>query len=491
MPSRPALTILLLTGTQVLRADFSSGAAPRQLGLWRGDRPPGFTPETAAELALALGPKPARKVLVLTTHAWTQRDVLAAQSSRRMNAEELSQALAFEVESYSDMGAFDSRAAHVELPSSNDQERAFWVTQISSGDLGAIEEVVKRRGAKLVGVAHPAGVPASLHGGAAWQRLEFWGETICCVGNFGGRLLAIASSDARSDRWQSTLAGECEIQSTTERLIAPQTAVPAQHKGDAPLALDDDAAAELWFTAWAAQVSRSGGNSQVPLLHPVRRPLTARDRMARSAVGAAVVLLLCGLHWAYGQYSLVSMGAEQEKFAAAGAEKKGYTTRLTQVKKEQEETQKAVKELREERRQMAALGPWRSRHLELLRFLAESANENLVIQEIAPSEGGLSLRGLAVTTDSAMWLASDLRDPAFLSGWLVRPPLQEGKNQLDSGGPWTFSINLSDVPPPDPETDLAEQREVAATPRGSEEIRNTRGRVNDFIPTAMRGRTVE
>src|SRR6266436_3172625 len=115
MSKSAAITILLITREGLVRGDLSGGPQVTLQGVWKQPRPD--VPDLAAlvEAALHLGPRPARKVLVLTSDLWTQTLELPLHKSADVNAGDLARALNFEAETLSGLSAFEAVVHQVPL----------------------------------------------------------------------------------------------------------------------------------------------------------------------------------------------------------------------------------------------------------------------------------------------------------------------------------------------------------------------------------------
>src|SRR5436190_2274628 len=107
MASRVAITLLLLDRDKVVRADFGSGARPEVRDLWQQPRPAVDDFGLLVESALHLGPHPGKRVWVLSGDLWTQTLPLPLLKVDGISEDELSQALAFEVEPLSGVPALE------------------------------------------------------------------------------------------------------------------------------------------------------------------------------------------------------------------------------------------------------------------------------------------------------------------------------------------------------------------------------------------------
>lgn len=476
MARKPGTTILLLTDTEVLRADFGSNA--KLLHLWRRERAVEGGLATAAEMAMGLGPKIGRRVLVLTTAAWTQTLPLPASSLQGMSGEELAQTLKFEVESFSGVAAFESDLAH-RVTQSSGEYREFWITQVENPDLQMLEKVVSARGAKLIGVCHPAGLPVDVNGQAGGKRLEFWRQTICCTQRQPTLQMFVMHGDPRSDRWQVALEN-WESQTgrtpTSQWLVGPGVAVPAEKLGEEAepvLRLDERTDIEPWLAGWASLAGSS--DPPVPLVRPPRRPVSRRTKVAAAMALTALVLAACVAHGYWMSQRKQSVTDEIASLNELKKEKRALDKRLAEAEKSEREIQGQLTAVRGQLQGMQAMASGqRGRFALLLELLSALRGEDLVIERLESGKEGVKLTGLALNPGTATRLAKSLHSELLEVGWHVQTPMQEGRNQLVNGGPWTFTIELRDVPPKLPPDEQARgTQDVAGRTIEKSKVRNT------------------
>src|SRR5262245_49733192 len=101
MATRAAATILFINRQILARADFGPGQKPVLTELWQQPRPDLDDFPSLVELALGLGPKPGRKVWVLSTDLWTQSLSVPFRTVAKLTEKELAQALSYELETLS------------------------------------------------------------------------------------------------------------------------------------------------------------------------------------------------------------------------------------------------------------------------------------------------------------------------------------------------------------------------------------------------------
>jgi hypothetical protein len=160
---RNAVTILLLTRNELVRADFARGGGRGLSGVWRQPRSDLPDPVSAVEAALLQAPGVGRRVWVLSTDLWTQTLSMPGVKMAGLSPEQQAGALAFEAEGLSGQAAHDSVVGYVTRPAEGN-EVGYWLVQAPAADLARIEAAVHRAGGRLAGLAHPAGLDRPLKG---------------------------------------------------------------------------------------------------------------------------------------------------------------------------------------------------------------------------------------------------------------------------------------------------------------------------------------
>ena len=456
-------TLLLMTSDRIVRADFR-GRSPRLVACWEQARGSDESPITLVEMALALGPRRVRGVWLLTTDATTSvlsisHDMLAGTSP-----EDLSQLLAFEAEAITGQAAFETSLSHVALPSKGqDAEPQFWITQVPNSWQSAAEDAVRRRGGRLLGIAHPAGVARPIHAAtprdSTWKRLEFWEDlTVSIRGLSSGELDVNVQprTQHREDACDEVLIGAGSAVGWDQR---PQAAPAHQPDGGpAPLRslspptedvnvlrLTDQQTLERWLTAWAQTLSAQ------PVVVPVQRiptpPLSATQRRVVMVACAAAMMLFCGgWHW-LGQLRLKSLTAELEQVQAPAKALDQLKQDETKLAKERDELNKQSADVRRDVELLVTgMARQSERQAKLLDSLSRFRDEHLVVKKIEGQAGETRVSGLCLRTTCVQSLARKLSRELTTCGWLVSPAEISSTRELSDGGPWTFKIVLKDLP---------------------------------------------
>ncbi|MCH2127377.1 MAG: hypothetical protein MK165_21480 [Pirellulaceae bacterium] len=441
MPTRPATTILLITEQEVVRADFSGKKTPQLTQHWRQPRGLDAALPTAVELAISLGPKLGREVLVLTTSAWTQTISLPAGSTSGMDETELAQTLRFEVEAFSGLNAFDSQLSFKQV-NHDSQSPEFWITQVEIATFNHVEEMISLRGGKLLGLASPFGVPQPLTPTSPWQRMEYWHDLVGCIAVDAGLRVFIANSQPRSTRWQVALENWQASTPTSEWLVEAGVAVPHEYLGETTQRLEDSEPLEDWLAHWAA--AAVGADYRFPIIVPTKKVASKEKRTKTSLAIAVGLLAICIGHYFFQQQSAGKLAAELEPLQDRTTQKQNLDAELRTITTATTALASEAADLATEQEELGSLTRWKGRFSALLASLARQRDDDFVINKITPSNDGLAISGTTLEIQTATRLAKALQPELLTEGWSVEAPTQEGANTLENGGPWKFTLRLKD-----------------------------------------------
>ena len=450
-----SFTILVVLPRRLIRADF--GGNPLSLiQLWHCDAPPGGESlSVLADAAFALGPNRKTVVYLLAASCWTGVVPLSSARASTLSTAELEQALSFET--LANVSPFDSLLSAIPLGRRGTAgEQQFWVTQSSKAEIASLEETLRRRGARLAGLAHPGGLPQPLHvpanadataGGrgrpppqqddAVWMRTELWGDFAVCLyhGKEGGLQLHVfeaASSydDAISDAeaW-FTAHG---MSGVGELLVAP--GIPVD---EAAVVLDDlneETRLAAWMTAWALEIADQA--LRVPFLRPPPRPMSIKRRITVASAWAGAALLLCAAHGALQQHDETKL---QKELDLAQTSAKQLDAAKSRARTSEEALTNARQHWQADRR---LLGDWefvmrqeRRRHAVLLHAIAETATAECVLLGLTESAGEVRLSMLAARPELPGFTEKLASAMAPLD-WRVGLPNRQARNLSPNGGPW-------------------------------------------------------
>ncbi len=442
-------TLLLITSDRIVRADFRGSSSPRLVGCWEQARGADDSPTTLIELALALGPRRVRGVWLLTTDATTSvlsvsRDMLAGSGP-----DDLAQLLAFEAEAFTGQAAFETAVSHVALPAKDkDSEPRFWITQVPNSWQSAAEDVVRRRGGRLLGIAHPAGVARRLNAVAvqesSWRRLELWDDLAVLIRGLADGNLDVdvqPRAPLRDSAFDEVLLTDATAGAETRM---PLSATAAYTDANA-LRLTDQSTLERWLTAWAESLTAK--TTVVPVHRIPKPPLSATQRRAVMWACAAATMLLCGGWYWLGQTRLKSLTAELERIQAPAKALEQLKQDETKLVKERDELQKQAADVRRDV-ELLVTGMTRQseRQSKLLASLSQFHDEHLVIQKIEGFAGETRVSGLCLRTQCVQSFTRKLSRELAACGWLVSPAELDSTSLLSDGGPWKFTIVLKDSP---------------------------------------------
>ncbi len=438
MATRPTTTIVLLTRQMMVRADFTS--ANVLAGIWNQPRPDVQDWATLVEIALNLGPKPGKKVVILSSDFWTQTLMLPNIASTSMAPDELASALNFEAESFSGQSAFESTIGVHALPPG----QGYWIVQARTADFEQASEIVARAGSRLAGLGHPGGVPVALGDDAKsaqrWARMEFWPDAVMLVRReTGGAFpVQVLNSDPQLGRWKPEWAAWSQDLTATElETLAGPAMAPPSVSAVRSITLNDEASLTRWLSAWAECLnSKSAG---IPLIRPARKPMSVGLSVGIGLLLGVLVLVGCGaLHfWLAGV--LRSSQDELKHHQEHTKEIADIKKQMDDIRAKQVDLQTQIKNLETS---LKVMGTHRHRLGKLLTALREIHPEDLYIEKIDADAGDPRLRGHCLRPELADQFANRLANALMDQGWEVQTPKKEALKVAANGGPWSFDIQF-------------------------------------------------
>jgi hypothetical protein len=426
---RPSLTIVLIGREQLLRADFRGRGTPTLDELWEQPRPDFDDLPGLVEAALALGPQPGRQVLVLSTDLWTQSLSMALRATSRLEEDELVRALGFEVETLSGTSAFEATIGHREVPSDRDGERSWWVVQARTADRDLIDEIIRRAGSRLIGLAHPGGLPRPMaapfagiasDGTGSWQRVELWPDVIACLHGERNQPVRVhlIHADPRQERWHSQeeeWRSKYGVSPHREMLLTTGELVVFGEDRQPAVQENVEKAHAAWLTAWAEQLAAK--TIPVPIIRPVVQPMSAAHRLTIGVGLALVIALFCWIHTIF---------VQQPHLERLRGEAQRLRQPLQMLGRLDQQAGALEKELVELRKQTAsmkqacqALADQRQRLDRLLAALAEHQPDDLLVHKIDGSIGQPTIHGVCLNQNLANQLTTRLAH-ALPSDWQIK-----------------------------------------------------------------------
>jgi hypothetical protein len=447
-----SLTILLITSERLVRADVRPGGRASDCRIVAQSRPAVDDLPSLVEMAIRLNARKPRRVLLLTTEAWTQTLPMAAGAAAGMPDDEVAAALAFESEPFSGISAFDSLGVCRPLPRVTDEPQ-FWFTQMAASQRESLEYVVGQAGGKLLGIAHPAGLPRSLHDAspARWQRVELWPDAVVCLRREGPAPIQvhIINTGPRSATWQQDARfwfDQFDPPEVQETLLATDWAGSSgwDDADTVPFDLAEESVLARWLMGWAAQAVQR--HPETPILRPAPKAMPTSTRLGIAGMIGAMMLTLCVGHYRWSdavardaqlRIAELKQPAEELKKKQAEADdvQRQLTTLTTQTDRMQASVDACLRAMEWNRQRMA----------QLLSQLAASDPETLVIQAIETGRDGIRVRGVSRRPEQPNQLAARLANQLRPLGLSVGPPNKEAGFLLADGSPYLFELLIQDV----------------------------------------------
>jgi len=450
MPRPPTLTLLLIDRDLLVRADFA-GIEPA--GLWPQKRPAVDEFGLLVEAAVNLGPRPARKIWVLSSDLWTQTLSVPLVKVDRLTDSDLAQALAFEVEELSGVPGLESVLAPVRMVDEGGQ-RTFWISQAPLEQLHQAEDAVQRAGGRLVGLCHPAGLPSSLAvaGDAAWQRVELWPDAVVLLHGEPGKPPAVhvINTDPNHDRWH----GEEENWRNRHRITARREMrlVNGDILGFGParepqFQVEGQEALRVWLGAWARCVSTR--QLPVPVLRPAPKPMA---KPVRGLIAASLALLMLAACVFHRSDTLAEIKKLEMRQAGDQQRRQGRDQAAAQVAKNLMDTESLKKEMDALKDKFETckniLEAHELRQARLLTLLSENRpDDHLVVRKIEPDGEVLKVQGICLRSELANQYARRLHEKSPRMYLEVLPAKIKACVLPNGDAGWEFELRIRDQAP--------------------------------------------
>jgi hypothetical protein len=454
--------LIVIFPRQILRADFGKGEPAPLIGTWEKARPATEELPGLVEIALRLGPDPGLKVWVISSDVWVQSVALARNAVEGVSDEELGRALAFEAETISGLGAFDSEVGFRELPASG-SEQAYLINQVTTEQRAPLEDIISKVGGKFAGLMSTTALPMPLFEAdenTSWQRIELWPEAVICINAPAGQPVdvQVINDPPRQDRWRESvhawLAGVGEA-SHLEWLAAPdmKDVLDEEEQNDV-LDLSDSDTLEIWLAVWSSCLANVNAY-ELPALAPRRQPASAKQKTAIAIIVWVVILGLVGFrHMTFSkEVKETTATVEQHRLQS------GQVANLRSTEKALARTRGIL------RKELETLGTikaesiltnYQQRYAVLLRtlsnFSARYGADEFVIDEMSSSSGSVDIKGASIYPDPINEISALLGEKLKPFNWAPDFPTKSGLNRLPNGGPWEFTIRIRDVSNDDAET---------------------------------------
>ena len=456
MKKHATSTVIVALAARVVRADFAGAPNAAAARIWQAPRKPGSGLPEAVRQALALGGWAGARVWVLAEDFWAQSLSLPTAQTDRLAPQELADALAFEVEPFSNLPPGET-VVGVRGGKPENGSTPFWVVEGARTELVALQEIVARAGGQFGGASHPGGLPLPLGETPAsqpWRRVEKWQNGwLAATGDGRGGVavqnLATSQLGETSSAW--TGAAEC---------LAPDSAVgknvPLEDRVGRRFALDDEAALRLWLAAWARAFD--GAAERPALLFAPALPAPFARYVKAGAAAAAAALALCLLH-AAGAHVVHARAARQVDALRASV------ARIERAERENSARRQEIEDLRNKKREYQAAAELLARQRQafplLLRSLATVRTPDVVIRELRrENDGCIRIAGLGMTPNGVDDWAERLGEALRPGGWVIAPAGKTAQGILDDSGPWQFVLRAT-------QPDLADRVQPAAAPEES------------------------
>ena len=403
------------------------------------------------EALLASLPARSKNVYVLSTDVWSQPIPIESRTARRIDARQISQALAFEAQELSGLAVNESRTA-AKLLVSGPIETFYWVSQIESDLYSQAADAIHINGGRLAGIQHPAGLPRPLNDqGKNWTRLEVWqglefmrsgdqrGNADC---HFPAQPFAIPIDP------QEAVDAELGAGTSSEQSVEvffESRAIAENSPGIEAVVLDDDAALERFLKQWAKSLKQD----TVPMIRPLRQPASPEAKRKVALLMCVAAIVVVALHFNLSRFVLRRQVSDLREAVTSLREP---ITEYNSAKKKISETEKKLGEAREERDKLkqqfttykTQIGTHRGRVLALLKTLSDRRPYDLIIRNLTCDGNRIRVKGRSVSAQSAARFGQVLAEELRQWNLSVEIPQMEALVRKPDGSPYEFEYVIRD-----------------------------------------------
>ncbi|MGA2497931.1 MAG: hypothetical protein ABSH20_09325 [Tepidisphaeraceae bacterium] len=315
MARRPTHTIVFLGLHRTDRVDF--GPAPGFPVLGQHHQSFNDTQDVAIQLeaSLVVNSNVGKQVWILWEGASLQLLDMPTGAVEGLEAEQLASTLSYEAEPLTGVPASDSAIAGVphDKVDAVAELRRYWIAQLPASLRNKLDEVVRRSGAKLIGIAHPGGLPRGRWGAGVtsdepheWRRIEVWDQiNVSLHGKRDGSVeTRLIRANPASEEFSADIPVDGEIAWMGP---APAVRVPPGGHGDPGtitiftadglpvhprrVVFPADAVPIDWLAAWVEELTAK--KVRIPLVLAPSNASPNQKFISVGGVAAAIILAAC------------------------------------------------------------------------------------------------------------------------------------------------------------------------------------------------------
>ena len=488
MPKK--LTLLLISQTQLARAEVVVGKTADVKQVWSRERLAGESLPTLVDAAIRLTNKRPNDIWVLSTDFWSGVVHLASDVTSALDGEELEQAIGLEAETYSGISAFESRLGLKTLPADETGEARWWVTQIAQSDWQEVERTVKQAGGKLAGMGHAAlaQYPERLLATDAtadrgWRMCQCFGEATIALRGTGPEIKdVIALGDLATQRNRSQLLDWCDETAASgesmvwlldqpmhEQVDCSNATVLSLSNANAtantdpltmapthpPNMMSGEDALSVWAETMASclRTDRDGDVTSIPVAMAQKAPMSNQTAiLIACGLGLLLACACFGFHLlgssklAQLDKQIESLDAEKEKLATG----RRAAVRTEQLLKEKRREMDALKSANQKltnnlEKATRVRHNQQTRWLQLVSALSKSIEGDCWVRGLTTVGQEVKVQGLATSNRDIAVFTSNLERIASPHGWRVHPAktVRNGSSLIE----FEVSLDVTDREP--------------------------------------------
>jgi len=440
-------SVLLITSTQ--SHGYSPGGKGGRLTVLPSDASGDIG--LSIEALLAAMPGRQKQIYVLTTEVWSQAVTVESRSLRRIDKSQIPQMLAFEAESFSGIPASSARTAIHPLDA-GPLETTYWVSQIDSTRFAQAADAVAFHGGKLLGLIHPAGLPAPLTiSKGDWTRLEQWDDANVVVSGhsrssiqrkFIDDVEQKVNTPASARDFLTRMGIECGAIVEILNQQSPDAVESEPHIVD----MTNEGDLLAFLSAWSRELRKP---KSLPVIRPVRARASAQTKRTLGLVATAAAVIGIAAHH---HLTTTHNGSRVQSLQTEITERQQPIDQFTTQQKQLQELETTLADTRSKAtelqtqvvRYLGQLGIHRSRIARLLRSLGESRPRDLILSGVESDGDEIRVVGRSVRPEAIIDFASKMAKQLEPMNLAIRIPRREALLVTADGGPYEFEYIISD-----------------------------------------------
>lgn len=360
----------------------------------------------------------------------------------------LGEVLKFEHEALTGESMSSMHLAHTLLKSEDDLN-FYWLNYLNLDVFNQVIKTLKKKRCKLMGLAHPGGLPLPLDEHKAvksWLRVESWANAVFAFHFKKGEINAfqILHPREQTDNWQNELdefvlnAGDVERGESFQNSMANPLPELSSHYS----LTNNEELTQQWLAEWLSILT----SKELETAPVIKIPPHANQEVVLMVSYGAGALAFCALLYGWNYYWINDYNEKTDALKQLEAQITALNQGITADKTSRNNLSADITSLNGDLKAIPnVLRALQERPMVILEKLATGRPKDLVLEEIVVEPEMVVIKGVTLTPELPNHLASYLEKHIVSIGFKVHSPTKNDMNIFERGGPWQFVLNLEDL----------------------------------------------